>query len=378
MVGLGVAASHEFDTIDEGDAWWAEVARGIEHETELPGVWGTGPVAFGSFTFDPDATRQRAVMIVPRVIIGRRGDVCWRTTLVPRSGEHGRDRAEVAPLSPPGRWEVAGSPAEEADWMRRVARTVARIADPATELEKVVLARSVTARTEHPIDPRWLVSALVSQYPTTWTFHVAGLVGASPELLIRRQGGLATSRVLAGTIQRRPDAPDTVLASTLAESAKDLAEHEYAVASVAEALRPFCSGMNVPDAPFVLHLPNVMHLASDVTGVVNGGVSSLRVAASLHPSAAVCGTPTPAARAEIAAVEGLDRGRYAGPVGWIDLDGDGEWAIALRCGQVDADDPRRIRLFAGCGIVAASDPASELAETKAKLQPMLAALGASE
>ena len=139
---------------------------------------------------------------------------------------------------------------------------------------------------------------------------------------------------------------------TLARSSKDLEEHEYAVRSVAEALEPHCSSMNVPEAPFVLHLPNVMHLATDVAGVVHDAttVSSLELAAALHPSAAVGGTPTPVATALIAELEGMDRGRYAGPVGWMDADGDGEWGIALRS-AVD-----RGRRRSGSSPAAASSP----------------------
>jgi menaquinone-specific isochorismate synthase len=209
---------------------------------------------------------------------------------------------------------------------------------------------------------------------------VDGLLGATPEMLVRREKGLVTSRVLAGTIRRTGDDDrDLALAGSLARSSKDLEEHEYAVRSVADALDPYCSGMNVPETPFVLHLPNVMHLATDVTGVLRSGgdASSLGLAAALHPSAAVCGTPTAAAAAMISELEGMDRGRYAGPVGWMDASGDGEWGIALRCAQVDPQDGRRLRLFAGCGIVAGSDPEAELAESTAKLVPMRDALGGS-
>src|SRR5690606_17172460 len=143
---------------------------------------------------------------------------------------------------------------------------------------------------------------------------------------------LATSRVLAGTIRRHGVGPEdaALLADALSSSSKDLREHEFAVTSVAEALEPFCSGMNVPDAPYVLELPNVLHLATDITGVARPGATSLAMAAALHPSAAVCGTPTDVARSLIARIEGMDRERYAGPVGWMDADGNGEWAIALR------------------------------------------------
>jgi menaquinone-specific isochorismate synthase len=187
--------------------------------------------------------------------------------------------------------------------------------------------------------------------------------------------------VLAGTIRRTgDDDADLARAAILAHSSKDLEEHEYAVASVVQALAPFCSSTNVPDAPFVLHLPNVLHLASDVTAVLAGGQdggphpTSLALAAALHPTAAVCGTPTDAARTLIRRVEGMDRARYAGPVGWVGADGDGEWGIALRSAELDPADPHRLRLFAGCGIVAASVPAAELAESRAKLVPMRTAL----
>lgn len=374
MVGLGEAARLTASGPAAAARWWAEFSAGIAHETELGGAWGTGPLAFGSFAFDPSHTAAASVLVVPRVILGRRGDRAWLTVLA-RGDEPWPDApGRAAGVRCPGTIAVASDAEAERAWTDRVADLVARLGDPEHGLAKVVLARGVRARASDAIDPRWLVGRLAERYPDTWTFHVAGLVGASPELLIRLQGGLATSRVLAGTI-RRGEYGDSALEATLAHSEKDRAEHAYAVASVAQALAPFCSGMNVPESPYVLRLPNVMHLATDVTGVADAAPSVLGLAAALHPSAAVCGTPTDAARAAIASVEGLDRGRYAGPVGWIDAAGDGEWAIALRCGQI-GDDPRAITLYAGCGIVAQSDPAAELAETRAKLIPMLDALGA--
>jgi menaquinone-specific isochorismate synthase len=199
------------------------------------------------------------------------------------------------------------------------------------------------------------------------------MFGASPEMLVRREKGLVTSRVLAGTIRRTgDDEHDLTLAATLARSSKDLEEHEYAVRSVTDALEPYCSSMTVPESPFVLHLPNVMHLATDVAGVVrDSGATVLELAAALHPSAAVGGTPTKVAVEMIAEIEGMDRGRYAGPVGWMDAHGDGEFAIALRSAEIDGN---RVRLFAGCGIVADSDPEAELAETQAKFVPVRDAL----
>ena len=263
----------------------------------------------------------------------------------------------------------------EAEWMKRVSSAVEKIKNG--ELEKVVLARDITAATNTDIDVQTLLQRLESEYPSTWVFLVENLVGATPELLVRLSKSLVTSRVLAGTIRKTGDeAKDLSLAATLAKSSKDLEEHEYAVRSVAEALAPYCSSTNVPEAPFVLHLSNVMHLATDVTGVVNESatpVDMFTVIKALHPSAAVCGTPTDDARGVINEIEGMNRRRYAGPVGWIDARGDGEVGIALRCGEVGSD-KKSIRLFAGCGIVAGSQAAEELAESQAKLLPMRTAL----
>lgn len=387
MVGLGCYSCTDVTGPAEADAWWSTLLQGLEHTTQLPGLAGTGPLAFGSFSFDPDHTSGVSRLIVPRVIIGRRNGHAWLTVV--------GDEPQTAPLvelvelvetsdglflrsratapQPPQDVRIDVDEASKTRWCRRVAEAVSRIEN--NGLEKVVLARSVTGRASEPLDVRHLVVTLADQYPSCWTYSVDGLVGASPEMLVRREGGLATSRILAGTIRRSgSEETDLKLASALARSSKNLAEHELAVASVAEALAPLCSGMNVPESPYVLELPNVLHLATDVTAVAHSDASSLRLAAALHPSAAVCGTPTSVARAAIAELEGLDRGRYSGPVGWIDSDGDGEWAIALRCGVVDAQDPRRIELFAGCGIVEGSDPAEELAETQAKFVPMVTAL----
>ena len=277
------------------------------------------------------------------------------------------------PAQPPQDVAFVDGARSGAEWESVVADAVRRIS--AGSLEKVVLARDLVAESASPLDVRWPLRQLADNYPSCWTFHVDGLFGATPEMLVRRERGLVTSRVLAGTIRPTGDDDhDLALAASLARSSKDLEEHEYAVRSVADALAPHCTSMNVPETPFVLHLPNVMHLATDVTGVVAGetpSTTALGLASALHPSAAVGGTPTADAVALIAEIEGIERGRYAGPVGWIDAAGDGEWGIALRCGEVDGS---RVRLFAGCGIVADSDPEAELAESQAKLVPVRDAL----
>jgi len=358
----------------QAQAWWRSVVDHsvVRDDVHLP---GTGPVAFGSFSFSADSPAG-AMLVVPEVLVGRRGSRWWMTTIGVDSHLPGGLAPSVAsPPVAPLDVTFADGALSGAQWSTVVARAVERI--NAGELDKVVLARDLAVNASSAIDPRWLLRRLAERYDNTWVFAVDGLVGATPELLVRLEKGLVTSRVLAGTIRRTgDDEHDLALAASLARSSKDLEEHEYAVRSVAEALTPHCSSINVPESPFVLHLSNVMHLATDVAGVLTDGATSLALAASLHPSAAVCGTPTPVAATAIRELEQMDRARYAGPVGWMDSAGDGEWGIALRCGALDAADPKRIRLFAGCGVVAGSDPDSELAESDAKFVPMRDALTA--
>ncbi|MBA2698822.1 MAG: chorismate-binding protein [Nocardioidaceae bacterium] len=345
------------------EAWWRGLAERavVRDEADAP---GTGLVAFGSFAYADEP--GRSVLVVPSVVVGRRGELSWVTTISP--GVLGPIPAIGATDEPGAPHDVAFSDGAMggADWEVVVAEAVRRIRGG--ELEKVVLARDLIAELDVPLDVRAPLARLAERYPSCWTFHVDGLFGASPEMLVRRERGLVTSRVLAGTIRRTgDDAHDLALAATLARSSKDLEEHEFAVRSVADALAPYCLSMNVPESPFVLHLPNVMHLATDVTGVLDDRTSALGLAAALHPSAAVGGTPTEVAVALIAELERMDRGRYAGPVGWMDSTGDGEWAIALRSAAYDG---ATVRLFAGCGIVADSEPDAELAEAAAKFVPV--------
>jgi menaquinone-specific isochorismate synthase len=377
LVGWGCVATIPTtgaDRFADAERAWARLTRHAVVRDEV-GLPGTGPVAFGSFAFSPRSPAG-GVLVVPAVVVGHRGGRWWVTTIdigavLPRRR---RPRPQEPP-APPGEVTFADGARSAPEWEGVVAAAIARIGQG--DVEKVVLARDLEAIAARPVDPRWPLSRLADRYPGCWTFSVDGLVGATPEMLVRREKGLVTSRVLAGTIRRTgDDARDLALAARLARSSKDLEEHEYAVRSVAQALAPHCSSMNVPESPFVLHLANVMHLATDVAGVLADDSTSLELAAALHPSAAVCGTPTASAAALIDELEGMDRDRYAGPVGWMDAQGDGEWGIALRCARLDPADPRRARLFAGCGIVAGSDPADELSESDAKLVPMRDALAA--
>lgn len=362
--------------IDDAATWWRRLSRHAQVRDDVRSR-GTGLIAFGSFAFG-DSSPAGGTLIVPEYVVGLWEGRAWLTVIGASFAPHDPVLADViAPQQPPAplpRIEIETP--DERPWREAVTHAVERIG--AGELDKVVLARAVHAQAHGPVDMRAVLGPLASEYDTCWAFHVDGLVGATPELLVRVDHGLVTSRVLAGTIRMTgDDMSDLARAGALARSSKDREEHSYAVRSVTQVLAAHCASVNVPDEPSVLHLPNVMHLATDVTGVLSHHASSLELVRELHPSAAVCGTPTVAAGGVIDDLEDLDRGRYAGPVGWIDAAGDGEWCIALRCAELSSGTTPRVRLFAGCGIVAASDPESEWLESEAKLEPMRRALGAT-
>lgn len=360
---------------------------------------GTGPVAVGAISFSPGSTAT-SVLVVPELLVGLDEQGAWITRTQVRAA--GTEALPLPPepsveevlaslsLSPApvpepvGAVTAPGAQAETA-WMDSVER--ARSVLLRGDLAKVVLARDVTAvprRRGHTGD---LLRRLAAAYPSCWTFAADGMLGASPELLVRLRERRLTSRVLAGTARRhggsaQERAAEAVeLARWLAASSKNNREHALARASALEALEPLCSVVECPER-FVLTLPNVLHLASDLTGVVAGDTGALSLVGALHPTAAVCGTPRQAAAALIEELEGMDRGRYAGPAGWVDWRGEGEWCIALRSAQLAGDgsgglSPQQpLRVFGGGGIMPDSEAADELAETQAKMRPVLEALGA--
>ena len=352
-------------------AWFADVIGGLDVEDEV-GRPGTGPVAMVSLGFD---ATDLSIAVVPRVIVGCVDGDSFVTTV---GADADADPREL--LGPPthartpGRVSYADANLSVAGFIAAVRAATTRIR--AGELDKVVLAHDLEASTVLPVDERFLLRHLAAGYPDCWTFAVEGLVGASPELLIRRRGRAIGSRVLAGTAW--PERPTDAAAAQLMASEKDIAEHEYAVRSVAEVLRAAAVTLTVPDAPRPLELANLVHLSTDITGVLGDTAdmpSALDLAARLHPTAAVGGSPAPVARQVIRELEPIPRGRYAAPVGWMDASGDGEFAIALRCAQIDG---QRVRLMAGCGIVADSDPDIEAREAQVKMIPIRDALEARE
>ncbi|NYI05810.1 isochorismate synthase [Allostreptomyces psammosilenae] len=391
LTGWGEAARLEVsgpDRFAEAARWWRELCAAAE-VADAVGASGCGPVAFGSFTFYDRSPSEASVLLVPEVVLGLRADRAWLTTITPAGAAAGSPPPPPLPTPPPSPAAPTGTAAPtnttntvtwaegrvtEQAYMAAVARGVERIRSG--DAAKIVLARDLVATAEAPFDVRRVLARLAGRFPDCWTFSVDGLVGATPELLLRRSGDVVHSRVLAGTAWRDTATDDAAGAAEavvegLLHSAKDREEHGYAVRSVADALAPYCAELAVPEEPRALCLPNVVHLSTDLSGRLASPSSVLELVGAVHPSAAVCGTPTGSAERLIAELEGLDRERYSGPVGWVDASGDGEFGIALRCGRISG---RTARLFAGCGIVADSRPERELAETAAKFAAMRGAL----
>ncbi len=316
--------------------------------------------AFGSGSFDPNG---EAFLIFPRVTIFRRGREVTTVTV----GEP--DTVPESPRRLIGPVPVVDWPNIDSVYRDRVRTALGRLD---SGFGKVVVARAIMGHVVTPGDERAPLAKLLSGYPDCHIFAVEGLWGASPETLVRVTDRRVETRVLAGSAARGIDPQtDANAAARLADSAKDRDEHEYAMQSVLSALAPHCRSIVGASTPFTLRLSNVWHLASDIEGVLRARTSVLDIIDSLHPTAAVAGVPTDRALATIADIEAIPRGRYAGPVGWVDGAGNGEWAIALRCAQWRETD---IVAHAGAGIIVGSDPESEYDETELKFRPIREAL----
>ncbi len=360
------------DRLAKAAAEVAAVLDGIEGEDPL-GLPGTGPIAVGAVPFLDSAEGE---LIVPALVVGRTEDGrAWVTEVSPAEpggpGGPGGPGAAAAIRGPEPTSFVVESDGGRLAWTGAVGRALARIA--AGEFDKVVLARRVAVWGDQPFHLPAVVDRLRRSHPSCFTFACAGFVGASPELLLRRRGRWAWSRPMAGTVERGGSrAEDKRLVSELRASPKERDEHRLVVEDVQARLEAVCAEVFVR-GPEPIGLSSVTHLATTVTGRLEGAAppSALELAGALHPTPAVGGEPREAALRAIAELEGFERGHYAGPVGWVDRRGDGDWAVALRCAALDG---RRAVLTAGAGIVAGSDPEAEWTETQAKLEPMLRAL----
>lgn len=338
-----------------------DVLRSIDVDDEVQAP-GTGPIALGALPFTLPA---RAALTVPARVVGvSGGGAAWITELGPVAP---RPRVEHPP---PTQWSTSSSD-DLASWGTKVRDALARI--DRGELRKVVLAREVVVEADVRIDRDRVLAHLLATQPDCYAYAAPDFVGASPELLVQRLGAGVVSRPMAGTVARGADArADTRAIATLRESAKDAFEHQLVVDAVVDTLSESCVDVHAPTAPDVARLATVAHLATTITARVrDASTTALDLALALHPTPAVAGSPTEAALALIRELEGFDRGRYAGPVGWVDAHGDGEWVVALRGAELDG---RRARVRAGAGIVTGSDPAAEWTETEAKLASVLDAL----
>lgn len=415
---------------------------------------GSGPLALGAITFS--ATSQASsVLVVPQVLVGRDRQGWWLTRfeLSPATTAPGGEVFRGQPYTPQLSFvrAVAENAAENAgladilDFVSACAQGQASAATSASspagvgqtnapavgQTSPAAVESAKTSQSSTLSDSQWTgavelatqalkqkraikvvlardsylsssltlgaaLEHLATRFATTWTFSVDGMIGASPEMLLQLREREVFSRVLAGTARRRANMDQgelEQLANWLRDSPKNYREHQLAAASAVKALTPITEQLRVSE-PFALTLPNVIHLATDIYGQVAGDTGALALVEALHPTAAVCGTPTAAAAQLITELEGMDRERYAGPVGWVDWRGEGQWCIALRSGQVLASTPQlagtqsgpagypmgnqpvgSVRIFAGAGIMPDSVAADELAETNAKMAPMRAALG---
>ena len=332
----------------------------ISDEVGLP---GTGPVAFGALPYDRDAP---ASVVLPTAVIGTNADgTRWITSI---------DGAEPVPSpepaeQPTGMQVRSAMPPDE--WCGTIEAGRERIR--AGELRKVVLARELIVSADQDFDLASIATRLAVTFPAAYIFQVDGFVGASPELLVDRIGDLVHAQPMAGTAPRSPDpGVDAQLAARLLASTKDREEHQITIDWVHEQLLTWCSYVDWTPEPEIATVANVHHLASTIQARLSDPVPSvLELVEALHPTPAVGGDPQGAAIRLQQELEPAGRGRYAGPVGWVDRHGNGRWAVGIRGAEIEAN---RARLFAGVGVVADSDPAAELEETRAKFQAMLPAL----
>lgn len=372
--GVGFAGRGVACRADRSEVSQVLSAIEVDHPIDHP---GTGAVAFGALPFLPGGP---ADLVVPHVLVGHDSEGArWVTTVTPRN-RASPDPVEAldaalalvdrSPQPGPASFEVRSARPPEA-WTAAVESAIARIR--AGELDKVVLAREIVVTADAPIPVATVLTRLDQAYPDCFLYLVDGFCGASPELLVGRSGDVVRAQPMAGTAPRRGDpVADARLAASLFASPTYRQEHQVTIDAVHDGLLAYSSYVDYEPEPSVVALANVAHLATSVEGRLSHPPASiLELVDALHPTPAVCGRPRRAALAVIAELEQLDRDRYAGAVGWVDAAGNGQWAVSIRGATIDG---RVARVIAGNGIVADSDPPTELAETRAKLQAMLTAI----
>lgn len=366
FVALGEIARLEGPTMAEADAWWTEFAAKVENETEMPGRFGTGPLAYGAFVFDPERGNTKPVFVVPEVVIGRRDGVSWLTQVGYDRVSPVRPDPQPAPQPPMGLYFEDGQ-VTGADWLQLIAHVSERM--QRGDAERVVLARDLRAIATSPISMAWVLRQWLLNYGGCTCYLVDGVVGATPDVMLHRENGLVTSRVLAGGIERLGSVDNSTRMATLLSSSERMHQHRLAVEASSVSLRRFFTGMHVPEAPFVATFPDMLYLATDICGVAEPENSSLKLAAALHPVASIVGSPRGNAREIIAEDELLERGHFTAPVGWIDAQGDGEWFVAQRTVHRLASGTV-LTMYASSTISATTLPHNKLVSTEMKFAQM--------
>lgn len=379
LAGRGVAARIVLPNgpgrLDAAAEATQEVLGSIETHDEV-GCIGSGPIAFGALPFDE---QEPAELIVPSLVVGRSDDGTRWVTTVEKSGRNHQDGEEllrelllegqIADDSPSSfRVEAVQDPQSWCDSVGEAVKVMA-----SGRLKKVVLTREILVEANSSISITEVLRRLRHAYPSSMLYAIDGFVGATPELLVSRIGDVLRSHPMAGTAPRFGDSQlDARQAASLLSSKKDRDEHQITIDMVLDAVLPFCSYVDSEPEPSIVSVANVHHLASLVEGRLSSPPASvLTLVGALHPTPAVCGEPRELALDLIGRLEPHSRGRYTGPVGWVDAQGNGRFAVAIRCAAIQG---RTARLFAGNGLVADSDPTTELAETRAKLQALLGAI----
>lgn len=368
LAGLGCAVRVPIDEAVERLTAIDHDDRRADDDRHGPGV---GPLAVGALGFLPGAAAE---LCIPEAIVVDDGDGRRRLTVIDADPDDIVERWRPHEPGPATAQRFDVAPALDVDqYLAAVA--AARDAVRAGHLDKAVIARPVTVTSDRPMDIHAIGRRLATTFADTHRFSIDGFVGASPELLVEVDGSTVRSQPLAGTTRTTGDPEvDARLATELMASPKNQIEHRAAIEMVRDTLLPWCSWLDWTPEPSIVKVANVQHLGSLAEGHLGEPRPTvIELVRALQPTPAVGGHPRDRALDLIAAVEGFERGRYGGAIGWVDGNGDGTWAVALRCAEF-SDDRRRARLVAGGGIVADSEPHAELAETQAKLQAMLGAI----
>ena len=358
FAGQGIAHSISADTA-------AEFLRTIDHDNQTS--LDVGPIAIGNIAFQRMAP---ATLVIPRKVVGKdEAGHCWITTI-----DDAPPTISPALASQPKPSTFNVEPITPIETYKK-AVLAARDAVRSGAITKAVIAREIRVTSSIPIDVHAVLLRLRATFARSYRYSINGFIGASPELLVEVKGDRIRSHPLAGTTPRTGDPKtDDELARKLIASMKDQVEHRVVIDVIHEMLLPWCSYLDWEPEPSVLQVANVQHLGTLIEGHLSAiRPSVMEIVRTLSPTPALGGHPRDAALALIADVEELDRGPYGGAVGWVDGSGNGTWAVAIRCAEL-SDDRLTARLIAGGGIVAASDPDAELAETQAKFQAMLSAI----